>query len=432
MSDHTVALAPLASGYFQSPELLLQGRLADTGLLAEALIYYDRILVNVENPHQFANLISWLIQQGLSFDDLISLFREETLQIYNYSFTTNPYVDPTNGDFSIQGLYNIQDEAMLKPNAFEERFLGFEKLRLCFPDSKHFDQFCAALSGRVIDVKASEIGGVAINNALSDFVNPQRHTLIAQRLVNELYRAHAQGKAPAVQAVIEKKADGNHRIGWNFPSELLSLETKQKIERPMLLPLTGASEANKYIWSAAKLKCDLYLPRPISSVVGNKLYEANQVSPNPKAKPSDIIEQLEIKVEFPDLRRLVNENKIDFDKVLEVRRKAKKFREWLQEEADRDRDAIIAYHNEVAKELGFAKAARKSLRMFGCLGGAALGASIVHDHTLGAVAGAVVGEGAQEAVQYLFDLGASLGADWKPVVFGNWYKKRISQLLDEQ
>lgn len=125
-SDHSVALVPVASGYFQSPELFSRGRAVDTGLLAEALIFYDRVLVHVDNPHQFADLVSWLTQQGLKRSDLLRLLRDGSIQFYNYAFTTNPYVEPANG--FIYGLYNIQDQLMVSPNSFAKRFLEFEKL----------------------------------------------------------------------------------------------------------------------------------------------------------------------------------------------------------------------------------------------------------------------------------------------------------------
>ena len=92
MSDHSLALVPVNAGYHQSIDLFARGRTVDTGLLAEALVYYDKILINVDNPHQFAEFISWLIQQGLSVQSINELFREGVLGVYDFSFTTNPYV----------------------------------------------------------------------------------------------------------------------------------------------------------------------------------------------------------------------------------------------------------------------------------------------------------------------------------------------------
>jgi hypothetical protein len=60
ISDSSVALVPVASGYFQSPELFARGRTVDTGLLAEALIFYDRVLVHAFaewRPKIFGDLV---------------------------------------------------------------------------------------------------------------------------------------------------------------------------------------------------------------------------------------------------------------------------------------------------------------------------------------------------------------------------------------
>ena len=43
-------------------DLFAAGRSVDTGLLAEALIYYDRVLIHVDNPVQFSQLIALLMQ----------------------------------------------------------------------------------------------------------------------------------------------------------------------------------------------------------------------------------------------------------------------------------------------------------------------------------------------------------------------------------
>jgi hypothetical protein len=72
----------------------------------------------------------------------------------------------------------------------------------------------------------------------------------------------------------------------------------------------------------------------VSAVVGDKLFEAEATAVATKLKPQNIIKELELKVEFPDLRRHVNLDKIDFNHVLSIRKKAKKFRGWLQAEGE--------------------------------------------------------------------------------------------------
>lgn len=110
MSDHTLAFVPLGAGYVQSMDLFARGRRVDTGLLAEALIYFDRLLINVENPDQFSQLFSLLIQQGLSVADIIALFHDGTFNVYDFAFTTNPYVKFQQArNIHIHDLLHFQD-----------------------------------------------------------------------------------------------------------------------------------------------------------------------------------------------------------------------------------------------------------------------------------------------------------------------------------
>ena len=117
--------------------------------------------------------------------------------------------------------------------------------------------------------------------------------------------------------------------------------------------------------------------------------------------------------------------------MLRIRKKAKRFRKWLQDEGDRDRNALFAYHFEVAKESGLVRTGRSVLKLFGVLGGPALGTAVAsavgQNPILGAIAGTLAGEG----TKYLLDVGSKLGEDWKPVIFGNWYKDRIQRFLRE-
>ena len=117
MSDHSRSIVPIQAWCYSSPEMSYKGYSVDIGLLAEALIYYDTILVNVDNPPQFASLIEWFVKQG-KYDDLLALVSDGTLQFYDYSFLTSA-ID----DGKTLSLWNIQDQVQEKPNTFEQRYL---------------------------------------------------------------------------------------------------------------------------------------------------------------------------------------------------------------------------------------------------------------------------------------------------------------------
>ena len=161
-------------------------------------------------------------------------------------------------------------------------------------------------------------------------------------------------------------------------------------------------------------------------LVGDKLYESTQRV----SKTGSVIQELKAKVEFPDVRSLANSGKIDFRYILSIRKKSRKFREWLQQESERDRDAIIAYHNETAREMGLITVGRKSLSILGVIGGSAAGSFL--GTTIAGPVGAAVGGATGSMIGYFADIASKIGGNWKPIVFGNWFRKRIENYLEKK
>ncbi len=243
--------------------------------------------------------------------------------------------------------------------------------------------------------------------------------------MDELYRFRNLGHPPQIEAKVLPSNNEQMKIQWkiNF-DELVKLAGKE-LHFHEQTPLNASAISNRLIWSAASLNCDLYLSKPMSIVTGDKLYETGLRV----LKNNSIIDTLQKSVEFPNVRNLVNEAKLSLDDVLLIRKKAGKFRRWLQREGERDRDALIAYHNEVAKDSGFTKVSRAALNIFGIIGGATIG-SIVESQ-LPDLPGAAIGAVAVAGTEYLFDVARKINQDWKPVVFGEWMKQRIENLLDD-
>lgn len=421
MSDHSTALVPLESWCYASPELLAAGQTVDIGLFAEALIYYDCVLANPTNQPQFAQLLKWFSEQG-KLAEFIALVRDGTIKIYDHAFATAAIKKG-----NTYSIWNMQDEIQVKPNTFEKRFLYHPSVEAVLPPkARHRKKIYDALRDNVIEVKANEFGNV-VENARADFGDPRRNTLLIQAFVDELYRFKELGRPPEVLARVATSAKGINRIEWgiNFPQ--LAKIAGRELNFHEGTPLTAGAHSNRLIWSAAQLGCDLYLPQPMSMLVGDKLYESAEFV----AKAGDVIEELKAAVEFPDVRALVNSGQLGISDILAIRKKAQRFRDWLQSESDRDRDAIIAYHNEIAREAGITRGARKMLKLFGVLGGGAVGA-LAGGAIANPVGGAVVGSAAGGAVGYLADVTSKLGADWKPVVFGDWLRDRIEKALDDR
>lgn len=420
MSDHTRALVPLESWAYASPELRFEGRRVDLGLMAEALIYYEVAIINVTNADQFGELLSKLASEG-ALSDFLELCEAGEILVYDYSFLTTAILKD-----GVYSLWNIQDPIQAQPNTFHQRYLYQPSLEGLFPKARHRKRLYRALRDRVTEVKADQFGA-AIENARADFDDPDRNAIIVQAVVDELYALRRLDSPPYVKAMITDRPDGTGKtITWNVNFDELARLGGPNVSFHNATPLTAGAIANRFIWSAAGLNCDLFLPRPMSVLVGDKLYESSKRV----VRPEGIIFDLQQRVEFPDIRRLVNAGHLSFQEALKVRKKAKRFRAWLQDEADRDRDAIVAYHNEVAKESGLMKASRKGLAILGASGGSAAGG--VLGALLKGQEGAAIGGAIGGSATYLLDVASKLANNWRPVVFGDWVKARIDEWMQKK
>ncbi len=73
------------------------------------------------------------------------------------------------------------------------------------------------------------------------------------------------------------------------------------------------------------------------------------------------------------------------------------------------------------------RGARKALNIFGVIGGGATGAYV--GTLLGGPAGGALGGAAGGAVGYLADVTSKIGANWRPVIFGDWLRDRIEKVV---
>jgi len=419
MSNHSKALVPLESWSYNSPEIRRTGKSVDIGLMAEALIYYDQVLINVATQPQLAEFINWFVAQN-RYSDLLSLFKDDTIKLYDYGFRTAAFLDASNNTYIIM---NEQDPLSAQSDTFEQRFLYHQSLDSCFRNSRERIKLYRALRGKVVEAKAKDFGP-SIDNARSDHLDPRRSTLLVQALVDETYPFLGLKTSPAITTTIESLENGN-RTTYNISFDEISKRLGQQLNFHGGTPLTGIAHCNRLLWSASLERCDLYLGNPMANLVGDKLYESHLRN----TKIKEAIGELNQEVEFPNIRKLVNEGKLDLKEILRIRKEARRFRNWLQTESERDRNAIIAYHNEVAKELGIVKFGRKSLSLFGILGIPMAEVYVTQNYP--GVEPAIVAAGASAGLAFVLDLASKIGKDWKPVVFGNWVRGRIEKVLKE-
>lgn len=412
-SDHSTVFVPLEAWAYSSPRISYDGGMVDLGLFAESLIYYDKVIVQPTNEPQFAKWVEWFVSQN-HFKDLIGLLDEGVIVPFCHSYSIAPVLDQKSGRYSI---FNIEDEDARDNLIFESRYLSTKNLKAVVSHAGKRAQLLKAIRGKAIEFKANTAES-AVENARLDCFDPERAAQIVQFLIDDLRDWHVVPAPPQITATVKSLPDEAKTITWNLDFKKLNSSLEGRLRIHESTPIMAAAQCNRSILSASNLGADLFLGSPMSYLVRNKLDESCA-----QTKGQAILDELKGEVEFPNIRELVNSGQIGLDDILHIRKHAKRFRKWLQEEGDRDRNAILAYHHEVAKESGLTKVGRHTVQIFAVLGGASTGAAI--GATLGGATGAAVGAVAGRSLTYILEVASKINEGWKPSVFGNWLKKQM-------
>jgi hypothetical protein len=413
---HSNVLVPIESWEYNSPYLKYLGKAADVGLFAEAFIYYDTICVQMNTPRDFEEFVTFFAAKG-KVNHLIELIKNKKIIPFYYSFMSTAINNQ--GEFSI---WNIQ-----APRAgIHSDFIGLTVNRANLPiSSKQRQQLWKAIVENLIDENSKNYEAPVLD-AKEAIHNPEKVAILVQAYYDDLYEKLQIGKPPRIKCEILDTSKDSWNIKVNVDYKILDKLTNNKLVLRQEMPLIGEVTSNRLIWTALQKGYDLFLGDVMSQVVGNKLYEAEEKI----NKTENIISELEERVEFPDVRAGVNSGTLTVEDILNLRIHANKFREWLQQEGDRDRDAFYAYHNEVTKASGITKQVSTILKLFGNLTssiGAAAYPVVTKDSSPENIL--LAAGGAYLTGTFLKNVADSIGKEWKPVVFGEYIKKHVSQRL---
>jgi hypothetical protein len=407
------AFVPLEAWIYHSPDVQLLGKSIDIGLLMEALVYYDQVYFGITSDEQFAQLVLWFRSQGAA-EELIALLGDEVLIPYYYAFVTL-----AGSKDNIWGIINIQDEEQGRVPVFERRVLRSGKLEASTRKASLRERVIDAALRHHVEVKADGFGS-GLRNAEADYQTPGRAALLIQVLVDRLHRELGFLTPPRIDVRITEESN-RRRIDWGFDFGLFERKLGKKLAVHPGVPLAAAAFGTKTLWTASELRSDLYMGSPAAKYLELKLGEGGSV-----ARTKSIVDALVVEVAFPSIRQLVNEGKIGLHEVMVLRGKAGRFRQWLRKESELDRNALIAYHEEIAKEAGWRAVARRVVSAASIVGGAAVGSALAGP--IGAVGGAMAGE----ATKFVLDLASKLDEGWRPRVFGDWASARVASWIAER
>lgn len=412
-NDHKSVLVPIETWEYNSPFLKFLGKPADVGLFAESLIYYEKIYIQINTVGEFEQFVEFFAK-GNKIDQLIELIKNKIINIFYYSFMSTAINNE--GTFSV---WNMQFKKGVQSD-FIRLIVNKAKLNI---NSKRRQLLWAAIIENLIDEDSKDYDAPVLDAKEAMHDNKKCEALI-QPYVNEIYKKMKLGKPPTINCKIDDVSSGEWKIVTNINFKELNNLTNNKLGFRPEMPLIGEVQSNRIIWTSLQKGLDLFLGDVMGQVVGNKLEEA-EITIN---KTEKVITDLKSKVEFPDIRASVNNGTMGAEDVFNIRINAGKFRQWLQQEGERDRDAILAYHNEVAKASGMKKHVSSTLKIFGIVtAGIGIPAYQVISRDISASGALIAGGVSTASASFLNQIANSISEEWKPVVFGDWLKKESAK-----
>lgn len=401
----------------------------DIGAVCEALVYYDQVLLETKSPKALAEFVNWFVKHK-QLNVLHNFLSSGALVPYHFNFGVGAYAK---GD-CIQGLCMFQPSA--GPGTSEiNQIHDLEWLIGCGPLKR-----LMGMGSKYKDVKRSlllvgrNIGPdnyhPALRNAEEDFVSPYRCSIYLKHWLSREYaRRNLQYDVPGVEVSFDPRPEMGPAAGvvrWQAASNV-QLELNRHgivLPEPANL-LAGIGDATRLVFAARTEAVDLFVRGPLVDFCADKIAESYYTT----SKASVITKALSYETEFPDIRSVVVDNKIDPALLKKIRDAAINFRKWLHVDVNLDKSVAMQYHKELASQSGLGSFRSRVFKFLRFLGGPVVGQAVAAAcPTLTGRLGGVV---ANASLQYLADVGQQMNKGWRPSLFGEWVSKEIDRYLKE-
>lgn len=393
----------------------------DFGPLMEALIYYDRVLISMPNPVLFSQLVNAFYRSG-ELNTLIGMLGQRSIVPYYYKYI----VGSMESEGWMFGLRLLKLSS--RPTDFGTAVLEHKALEAIDAPTSVLDEVRVAAASCVIEEDIQD-AGYAFTNANEDFFAVSR----CRRHLHQSIRADPRfAKLGDISGIDVTSAQAMtdsgglvYRIRWVVPEPLLAeLKVRElSLPKPMGL-LATVGTCVQQVNSAGRCRTDIWPEERFAYLVEEKLKDVAKRTVRVKS----VVETLVEEVEFPSISNLYASQRLSITDVLRIRQRAQRFRGWLQSQGERDVNALIAYHNEVAEESRLTNVARKAIRVAGVVGGAFAGAAIneVAGKPVGPMMAASTGAVVSDGVKFLLMAASQIDDGWRPFVFGQWMKNFVA------
>lgn len=401
---------PVESHPYASPEMRLAGQRTDIGLLAEALVLFEQVDLNLTNAGNLADILQSFLATFGSISPLLDLITGGYIRVHYFDFMAVPV--EKDGKYT---YWNIQDSDAQKSHkdSFRQKILQHEAIDAILPKARHRQRLYDVVAETAI-IDGSENYGSAIEaaresskfsadieyalNALKDSLPAEQRKLFPDRI--------------EVRAEHDPKAQVTKHT-YNFNLEALRPFLKP-LNFGMHIPGLGLVQTHRILAATQRHNYDTYLPKPLSDIVIAKMDSfANGTRKFAKTRVD-----LTLQAAFPDIRGSFNTKAMSWKDILAIRKKASRFQEWFSAYGGNPEIALASYGEEYRASTGLKGYKEKLFSIATYIAvatGAGIGAAI--SGPTGAMLGSVAG-GASTLVQDLFKAADEDG--WTPRFFGNW------------
>ena len=197
MSDHTRSLIPIGTGPYFSPDLLDEAKQIDVGLLAESLLYYESVVIDVTSAQQIGDLLTWFDQQA-KVPALIALIRDGTLTFSGYDFFTVPFKTLLAGRPTTRVTAACTAAGPdKKPICYAYEYVMSDQIKQIILNEQYVKDLQSAISDH-FSVKTFRDYSSATNHAMVDYNDPKRFSFVLQAFVDKLYEIRNLRDPPIV------------------------------------------------------------------------------------------------------------------------------------------------------------------------------------------------------------------------------------------
>lgn len=398
---------------YSSPRLRAAGKHADVGLLAQSLLYYDTVVVHAETDRAFLEVVQWFAESH-QVPFLIQMMRSGHFSFLHYTFQQLTHQRPTGWS-----LVNVQGPNWDSGRHFEDWFLQLPRVRSALGHAPHHAQLIAALKDTVLEVSSKHLAGI-VEEAMRDVRDAERASMLLEPLIH-YSGVHEDGVSGTQRVDVEKIDDGRSTLRSPVSFDRLSAALELPVGPPQILG--GAAASTRAIATAHRFGLDITASEPMSDLVGDKLLQLSRR----ETRVQEAIEQIVRDTDFPDIRTLVQQGRLSARNILELRASTARFREWLQGTAERDVDALVQYHHEVASQTRLQSLGSSTLSLFGSISKSVV-SSVVQANNGSPIEAAI----ATSVVDGIFDRTKNLFKPWRPIVFGRWLDREARRLQRER